>query len=217
MYAACRSSPPRAPRRRRGTARMPRDHHSGRRERKRRLASRPSCGASVPTLDALGDLLQPTQLVESRAAHDEAAREREPRLERPGHEPHPGPRARVHLRSGTAPLSALDRERALAGAELERIVRVGEAQQRASLRHVAQRVAHARGLRGGGTRSRSRPTRFAIASRSGVFAATPPPSRTLRAPYSAAARAVFSARTSATAFWNEAATSGTEKPGCSRV
>src|SRR5262245_29176311 len=53
----------------------------------------------VSALEPLRDGLHPAQLGESRAAHDQPAREREPRLQGAAQEADPRRRGRIHLRT----------------------------------------------------------------------------------------------------------------------
>src|SRR6266542_1146323 len=97
----------------------------------------------VAALQPLGDLLHPAELVQARAAHDEAAGEGQPRLERAAEEAEPRRTRGVDLRSLPSRLRGLGEDPSVAGLELDRPRPVGEAEQRAAGAHVAELVEDA--------------------------------------------------------------------------
>src|SRR5438309_6618782 len=95
----------------------------------------------VCPLQTFRDLLQPPQLCEARAAHDHAARESEPRLERPAQESEPRGARRIDLRARAFQIGGLRVQLSFAGLELDRASDIREPQQSATGLHILERVA----------------------------------------------------------------------------
>src|SRR2546429_1309547 len=102
----------------------------------------------VRPLQPLRDLLQPTQLRQTRARDHRPASEREPRFERAREESQPGRARRVHLRPRAPQVTELGVEPPIAGLEFDRAADVREAEQRATGLDVLERGLNSLGRAG---------------------------------------------------------------------